>query len=52
MQQVTDGNVAAPLGCAVAVVNESLSVYLNLQGSLSADVELDRLRKKMDEVQK
>ncbi|KAL5567797.1 hypothetical protein UlMin_024372 [Ulmus minor] len=42
----------APAGCAVSVATPDLSVYLNLQGSLSAEAELEKIRKKMDEVQK
>ncbi|XP_048325776.1 valine--tRNA ligase, mitochondrial 1 isoform X1 [Ziziphus jujuba] len=49
---VTDENVAAPAGYAVSVVDESLTVYLNLQGSLSAEAELERIGKKKDEIQK
>ncbi|XP_024028630.1 valine--tRNA ligase, mitochondrial 1 [Morus notabilis] len=45
-------NDAGPAGCVVSVVNEHLSVYLNVQGSLSAEAERERIRKKMDEVQK
>lgn len=49
---MTDENVAAPAGYAVSVVDESLTVYLNLQGSLSAEAELERIGKKKDEIQK
>ncbi|KAJ7957264.1 Valine--tRNA ligase [Quillaja saponaria] len=41
---------AAPSGYAVSVVNESLSVYLD-QGSLSAEAELGKIKKKMNEIQ-
>ncbi|KAF4384717.1 hypothetical protein F8388_004024 [Cannabis sativa] len=43
---------AAPAGCAVSVVNENISVYLDLRGSLSAEAEREKLVKKMEEVQK
>ncbi|KAL7183872.1 hypothetical protein ACSBR2_026113 [Camellia fascicularis] len=43
---------AAPVGCAVSVVNESLSVYLKLQGTLNAEAEREKLRKKMEDIQK
>lgn len=33
--QVIGENDATPVGCAVSVVNENLSVYLELQGTLS-----------------
>lgn len=49
---MTNENVAAPAGYAVSVVNENLSVYLNLQGSLSAEAELERIGKKKGEIQK
>lgn len=42
----------APIGCAVSVVNESLSVYLKLQGALNAEAEREKLRKKMEEIRK
>ncbi|CAM8937461.1 unnamed protein product [Rhodiola kirilowii] len=42
---------AAPTGCAVAVVNESMSVFLKLQGSVSASAELENLKKKQKQIQ-
>jgi valyl-tRNA synthetase len=33
-------------------VNKDLTVYLQLQGALNAEVELEKLRKKRDEIQK
>ncbi|THG21553.1 hypothetical protein TEA_010922 [Camellia sinensis var. sinensis] len=45
-------NDAAPAGCAVSVVNESLSVYLKLRGTLNAEAELEKLQKKMEDIQK
>ncbi|KAK7280006.1 hypothetical protein RJT34_25068 [Clitoria ternatea] len=44
-------NDAVPSGYADVVVNESLSVYLELQGTNSAEVELGRI-KKIDELKK
>ncbi|XP_057951719.1 valine--tRNA ligase, mitochondrial 1 [Malania oleifera] len=49
---VINENDAAPAGCAVSVVNENLSVYLELQGSLNAEAEHEKLRKKMEELKK
>ncbi|KAJ1694927.1 hypothetical protein LUZ63_011625 [Rhynchospora breviuscula] len=45
-------NDAAPTGCAIGVVNEHLSVYLELQGALNAQAEREKLRKKKLELQK
>ncbi|XP_077226702.1 valine--tRNA ligase, mitochondrial 1-like isoform X2 [Tasmannia lanceolata] len=45
-------NDAAPTECAVCIVNEHLSVYLQLQGTLNADAEREKLRKKKEEIQK
>ncbi|XP_057508392.1 valine--tRNA ligase, mitochondrial 1-like [Actinidia eriantha] len=45
-------NDAAPAGCAISVVNESLSVYLKLQGTLNAEAEREKLKKKMEEIEK
>lgn len=41
-----------PPDCSTAVVNKDLSVYLQLQGALNTEVELEKLRKKRDEIQK
>ncbi|KAK3133783.1 hypothetical protein QOZ80_6AG0540990 [Eleusine coracana subsp. coracana] len=41
-----------PADCATAVVNKDLSIYLQLQGALNAEAELEKLRKKRDEIQK
>ncbi|XP_059629353.1 valine--tRNA ligase, mitochondrial 1 isoform X2 [Cornus florida] len=43
---------ADPVGCAVSVVNEALSVFLKLRGTLNAEAEREKLKKKMDEIQK
>ncbi|XP_072972048.1 valine--tRNA ligase, mitochondrial 1-like [Typha angustifolia] len=41
-----------PAGCSIDVVNENLSVYLQLQGALNAEAEREKLRKKREEIQK
>lgn len=41
-----------PPGCAVDVVNEKLSVYLQLQGILDPEAERLKLRKKREEIQR
>ncbi|CAN6453689.1 unnamed protein product [Victoria cruziana] len=43
---------AAPVGCSVNIVNENVSVYLQVQGSLNADAEQDKLRKRREELQR
>ena len=45
-------DTAHPTGVAVSVVNENLSVYLELRGTLSPGAELEKIRKKVDEIQK
>lgn len=50
--QVINDKDAAPIGCAVSVVNENLSVYLQFQGAISAEAELEKIKKKMDEIKK
>ncbi|KAL0338421.1 UNVERIFIED_CONTAM: Valine--tRNA ligase, mitochondrial 1 [Sesamum angustifolium] len=42
----------APVGCIVDVVNEALSVYLKLKGSINVEAELEKLKKKMEEIEK
>lgn len=42
----------APVGCKVDVVNENLSVYLQLQGNINVEAELQKLKKKMEEIEK
>ncbi|KAL3512142.1 hypothetical protein ACH5RR_024859 [Cinchona calisaya] len=37
--QILSENDAAPVGCAVSVVNEAVSVYLKLQGTINAEAE-------------
>ncbi|XP_020102255.1 valine--tRNA ligase, mitochondrial 1-like [Ananas comosus] len=43
---------APPAGCAIDVVNENLSVYLQLQGALNAEAEIEKLRKKREDIYK
>ncbi|GMH26346.1 hypothetical protein Nepgr_028189 [Nepenthes gracilis] len=50
--KVLNENDAAPAGCAVAVVNENLSVYLKVKGAINAEVEREKLRKKMEELRR
>ena len=50
--QVLSRDDDVPRGCAFDVVNESLSMYLQLQGKLNAEVEREKLRKMKEEVQK
>ncbi|KAL3512144.1 hypothetical protein ACH5RR_024861 [Cinchona calisaya] len=42
---------AAPVGCTVSAVNEAVSVYLKLRGSINAETEHEKLKKKMEELQ-
>ncbi|OVA16157.1 Aminoacyl-tRNA synthetase [Macleaya cordata] len=50
--EVLAENDARLAECAVDVVNEHLSVYLQLQGSLNAEAEREKLIKRRDEIQK
>lgn len=50
--QVLSENDAPPAGCAIDIVNENLSVYLQLQGTLNAEAEREKLRKKRQEIEK
>ncbi|KAL6003256.1 Valine--tRNA ligase, mitochondrial 1 [Asimina triloba] len=43
---------AAPDGCAVCIVNEHLSVYLQLRGTLDVEAEREKLKKKREDIQK
>ncbi|TVU34254.1 hypothetical protein EJB05_16085 [Eragrostis curvula] len=52
LQSILGENDGTPADCATAVVNKDLFVYLQLQGSLNAEAEREKLRKKRDEVQK
>jgi valyl-tRNA synthetase len=50
--QVLKESDETPADCATAVVNKDLSVYLQLQGALNAEAELEKLGKKRDEIQR
>uniref|UniRef100_A0A6N2LDC4 Valine--tRNA ligase, mitochondrial n=1 Tax=Salix viminalis TaxID=40686 RepID=A0A6N2LDC4_SALVM len=41
-----------PAGCAFENVNENLAVYLQAEGKVDAEAELEKMRNKMDEMQK
>ncbi|GAB2286532.1 Valine--tRNA ligase, mitochondrial 1, partial [Dionaea muscipula] len=43
---------AAPIGSAVSVVNENLSVYLKVKGTINAEAEREKLRKRMEEIRR
>ncbi|KAG6555962.1 hypothetical protein Mapa_001902 [Marchantia paleacea] len=43
---------SAPAGCAVSIVDEQLSAYLLLTGLVDANVELSKLQKKKEEVER
>nr|KAJ0195012.1 hypothetical protein LSAT_V11C700366640 [Lactuca sativa] len=49
---VLSENDAAPAGCAVSVVNQSLSVYLKLQGAIDVKKEREKLNTKLTDLQK
>ncbi|XP_068655538.1 valine--tRNA ligase, mitochondrial 1 [Aristolochia californica] len=42
----------APSGCALSIVNENLTVYLQLQGTVNVEAECEKLRKKKEEITK
>ncbi|KAI9112033.1 hypothetical protein K1719_016929 [Acacia pycnantha] len=46
---VINENDAVPSGYAVSVENENLSVYIELQGYISAEAELGKIKKKIDD---
>jgi valyl-tRNA synthetase len=50
--EVIRKNEKSPQGCGVSVVNEALSVYLKLRGALNPEAEREKLKKKMEELQK
>ncbi|KAK9942995.1 hypothetical protein M0R45_008626 [Rubus argutus] len=39
-----------PTKCVVSVVNEKVTVYLKLEGSHSAEIDLEKIRKKIDDI--
>ncbi|XP_051129564.1 valine--tRNA ligase, mitochondrial 1 [Andrographis paniculata] len=48
---LTEGD-DAPAGCKVDVVNEALQVFLKQKGNINVEAELEKLKKKMEDVQK
>ncbi|KAL5720040.1 valine--tRNA ligase [Ranunculus cassubicifolius] len=50
--EVLGENDEALSECGVEVVNEHLSAYFQLKGALNAEAELEKLKKKRDELQK
>lgn len=50
--QVLTDNDAAPAGCTVSVVNEALSVYLDLQGAIDVNKEREKLNAQLAELQR
>ncbi|XP_021909857.1 valine--tRNA ligase, mitochondrial 1 isoform X2 [Carica papaya] len=52
LKVLLSGKDAVPAGCAVETVNENLKVYIEVQGSLNAEAEREKIRNKMDEIQK
>ncbi|KAL9243450.1 hypothetical protein vseg_017336 [Gypsophila vaccaria] len=50
--KVLNESDAAPLECSVDVVNENISVYLKVKGTVNAEVELEKLKKKMEETKR
>ncbi|XXG89905.1 hypothetical protein AAC387_Pa12g1796 [Persea americana] len=50
--KILNENDVAPVGCAVAIVNEHLSVYLQVEGSLNTEAEREKLKKRRDEIKK
>ncbi|XP_042471032.1 valine--tRNA ligase, mitochondrial 1-like isoform X2 [Zingiber officinale] len=51
LKVITENDMAPP-GCAVDVVDENLSVYLQLQGTLDPEAEREKLRKRREDSQK
>ncbi|KAL6526577.1 Valine--tRNA ligase, mitochondrial 1 [Orobanche gracilis] len=52
LKVLRSGVDAAPVGCAFENVNESLIVYLKVEGTLNAEAEREKMMKKMNELQK
>ncbi|KAG6519824.1 hypothetical protein ZIOFF_023333 [Zingiber officinale] len=51
LKVITENDMAPP-GCAIDVVDENLSVYLQLQGTLDPEAEREKLRKRREDTQK
>ncbi|XP_010554365.1 PREDICTED: valine--tRNA ligase, mitochondrial 1 [Tarenaya hassleriana] len=45
-------HTAAPAGSAVETVSENLKVYLKVDGAINAEAEREKIRNKIDEIQK
>ncbi|KDP32641.1 hypothetical protein JCGZ_13191 [Jatropha curcas] len=52
LKVLLSGNDAPPVGCAFENVNENLKVYLEVQGKVDAEGELEKIRNKMDDIKK
>jgi len=52
LKVLLSGEDAPPAGCAFENVNENLAVYLKAGEKVNAEVELVKMRNKMDEIQK
>ncbi|MQL91943.1 hypothetical protein Taro_024571, partial [Colocasia esculenta] len=50
--KVLSGNDAPPAGCVVNIVDEELSVYLQLQMAIDVEAEREKLGKRREEIQK
>ncbi|CAK7337835.1 unnamed protein product [Dovyalis caffra] len=52
IQVLLSGKDAPSTGCAFENVNESLAVYLKAEGKVNVEVELVKMRNRLDEIQK
>lgn len=52
LQVLLSGRDAPPAGCAFENVNENLKVYLKVQGKVDAQVEREKIKNKINEIQK
>lgn len=50
--QILNENDATPAGCKVDVVNANINVYLKVKETINAEVEREKLRKKMEETKR
>lgn len=48
--QVINEKDDVPTKCVISVVNEKVTVYLKLEGSHSAEIDLEKIRKKIDDI--
>ena len=51
IKQLADGE-SAPAGCAVSIVSETLTVYILLKGVVDAATEIEKLDKKLEQIEK